>query len=275
MPDIETFHDGEMDRRLGCLVSDEEPSVAAFEDSVDLLSWTEIEAIARSGELDGEKLYGEEFVLDQLQHSSCNPHAAAEVTMKTLVDDFGIQHFHKLSGTYLYSIIIGNGPDAGSSLVKSQELVMSRGMCLDSTCPSNIIRRSGYDTTKADAEALRFRADECYPAKTMQGLWSGLAKGYHAVVCVQVGGSFSQLDSRWLPGFSNGRGNHAVSIDGIKWDGGLLGTASNSWRVSWGARGRMRLDIKRLEQPFDVHTMWLMKGCRYDPQNTPLPGLAQ
>ncbi len=266
------------DRKLG-LIAPPEGFVSAFPlaaDRIPVLSWEQIKDAAKSGEMDGSKKYGEQFVMHQ-QHNNCAGASATTTVMKTIFDRSGV--FRKLSETYTYSLING-GRDSGSMLADACESIQRNGCCLVETCGPNAIFRNMYDTSRADKEAARFRVQECYSVRftgdedlMWRTFWSGLALGFKAGVAIQAGSRFDRVDSYGVAGLDNGGGNHAVHADGLAWiNGELVATSGNTWGVSWGMRGRMNLRQAHFEQTIRVHEHYLIRTAIDDP-NEPMPRL--
>lgn len=249
------------------------PSAA---ENIPALSWAEIEAVAKSGKMDGNKKYDERFVMYQ-RHNNCASASADTIVAKTIFDRSG--EFVKLSDTYTYSWING-GHDQGSMLADACDSIQEHGVCLAESCGPDAIYRRLYDTKKADAEAARFKVRECYAIRTdvaddlmWRTFWTALCLGFKVGVAVQVGGRFDHLDSDGVCGVDGGQGNHAVHSDGIKWAGRLLATSGNTWGTTWGMHGRMNLRQEHFEQTIGVHEHYAVRTAIDDPLH-PMPKLS-
>lgn len=264
------------ERKLG-LIKPPAGFVSAFSpasDVVPVLDWPTINLVAKNGKMDGHKRYGPEFVPYQ-RHNNCASAAADTIVMKTIYDRSGV--FVKLSDTYTYSWING-GRDQGSMLADACESIQEHGVCLAESCGPDAIYRRQYDTAKADAEAARFKAAECYAIRRQSDIdemwrqfWSALCVGFKIGVAVEVGARFENLDSNGICGVDRGQGNHAVHADGIAWAGGqLVATCGNSWGTTFGMQGRMNLIQQHFAETIGVHEHYAVRTAIDDP-HAPFP----
>lgn len=269
-PEMVVDPTGEL-RRLGCLLP---PAgfvctFPVFEDAVPLLSDTQIEDIAKSGSADGRAKFDASWIQDQKSHGSCNGFAAAMALSRARVRR-GLDKVI-LSGAYLYSLM-NRGRDQGSTLDDGMKLLQERGCATAATVGWDAIYPSRYDRAKADAEAARFKGFECYQARTRQGLFSGLALGFDAVVAVHAGNRFMRVDAEGVAGVDGGPGNHAVLADGIYWTArGVTATGANSWNTTYGANGRMGLTWDHFAQTTQYHPFFLIRSTGDDPSGTNPP----
>lgn len=245
---------------------------------VPLLSWDEIEAVAKSGKMDGHKRYGSKFCISQ-KHSNCASASGRNILCKTIYDRTNM--IVNLSDCFLYSLV-NSGRDEGAMLADVMLELERSGICLMSTCGQDDIFRNRYDTRKADEEAKRFRAQECYAIRasndtetTQRSFWSALCLGFKVGVAVQAGSRFDRLDSNGICGVDGGGGNHAVTSDGIAWAGGqIVATSENSWGLGWGANGRMNLIWKHFVQTCAIHEFYAARSATDDPLSENPPEVA-
>ncbi len=232
---------------------------ALLEDHVE--PWSEDQLIAWAKKYGGRraKAFDSSWVENQGSHGSCAGYAAASCLSKARVLR-GLPRVD-LSGAYLYSRCNG-GHDSGSMLQDHMEAIQKFGSCPETQVTVNQIYRHQYDTSAADAAALKFRAWEPYAVASRLGLFTAIAKFGPVEVAVNVGGGFDQFDSNGYPGASNGGGNHAVHADDlIVIDGKLAAVAQNSWG-NWGPmKGRMNLDWDRhLSRPWENHVAFAIRS---------------
>lgn len=201
------------------------------------------------------KLFGTKWIHNQKSHGSCNGYAGAGVygrarKLRGINDDF------QFSGAFLYSLING-GQDNGSALEAGLRKLLSDGVCLADTVLWDMIYPR-LQPSHAKAEAAKHKGLIVYPCETLQGLRTGLAKGFPAVVAVHAGSSFQKLDSRGIAGVSSGRGNHAVGVDDLCYVGGIeTYDMFNSWGTQYGTQGRAYLTDDHFEQTFGSHQFYL------------------
>lgn len=254
-------------RRLGTLIAPQTTAnMPLYETAQKMLSWAEIEDVARSGKMDGKKRFpGKSWIKNQRSHGSCNGFAEAMAGARARFAR-GLERVD-LSGAYAYSLMNG-GRDNGSSLADGRINVAKMGVCSEALVGWDQIYRSSYDTAKADAEAARFKAPdgEVFAVATKQGWYSGLAQGFIAVGAVHVARAFMNVNSAGVAGVDNGPGNHSIGVEGLIWDGGLVETAWNHWDVTYGVEGRMNLLWDHHEQTFKYHEHYLFRAMIDDPQ---------
>jgi hypothetical protein len=148
--------------------------------------------------------------------------------------------------------------DQGSALQAGLKVVETHGAPPESMVPWNMIYPN-QQPREAKAEALKHRGLVCYAAKTLQGLRTGLAKGFVAIVAVHAGGAYQQLNSKGIAGVSAGRGNHATHVDDLVMIGGTeVYDQVNSWGLGYGQSGRSYLTKDHFAQTFGTHTFWLL-----------------
>lgn len=247
-------------RKLGTLKPDAGfvSSMPVFESRVEPLDESTLVRIAKSNTATGRTMFDSSFIQDQGQYGSCNGFAAAAALTRARIRR-GLKR-KTLSGSYLYSLING-GRDNGSMLDDGMRVLQSRGCATIETVKPSQIYPSKYDRSKADREAAKHKAFECYQIGTRDGLWTALALGFDVVVAVHAGNSFSSIDRNGIAGINNGGGNHAVMCDGLLYAGGeIVADGVNSWGTRWGDRGRMLLRWKHFEQTIGVHSFYAIRS---------------
>lgn len=181
------------------------------------------------------------YIKNQRNHGSCNGFAGAAALTKARVRR-GLERVD-LSGAYLYSLING-GMDQGSMLEDGMNALQKHGCASEMTVGWDQIYPRQYDKAKANEEASRNKAFECYALTTEIELLSALAAGFDTVVAVHVTNSFMNVGSDGVAGGSSGPGNHAVSADGFWYDESrnrFITDGVNSWGTTYGREGRMGL----------------------------------
>lgn len=246
-------------RRLGLLPPPEEfvSSLPVFGDVVEPLDRQTLEAIAKSTTATGRTQFDSSFIKDQGQYGSCAGFAGAGCLTRARIRR-GLKRVD-LSGAYLYSLVNG-GRDNGSMLDDGMRALMATGCATAETVKPHQIYPSKYDRAKANREAAKYKALECYQVRTEAELWTALALGFDCVVAVHAGRSFDSLKNG-IAGVDRGQGNHAVMCDGLLWAGGeIVGDGVNSWGTRWGDRGRMLLRWGHFQQTIGIHSFYAIRS---------------
>lgn len=240
-----------------------------IEDSPHMLTMDQIKAIAGNKATDMRAIFDKSWILNQRTHGSCAGFCGAGALSKTRYRRG--QPKQMLSGAYVYSKVNG-GRDRGSALEDVKNALERFGACLLSTVGWDAIYPSRQPST-ADAEASRFKAVESYAVGTLQGAWTALALKFDLAVAVQVGSRFSRLDSEGVAGVDSGAGNHCVHADGVVLakDGSTLQALGvNSWDVTFGEDGRMKLIDRHFIETMKYHMFYAIRSTTDDP-NAPSP----
>lgn len=188
------------------------PSIGTF---TPVLSMDEIKNIVSSEEWDfGRRRFDSSWITNQNGYGSCAAYGASSALSKARV--LGGQDRVDLSGDYLYSLV-NDGRDRGSMLDENMRAITNRGVCKRETVPLGGIYRNKYNTSKADREALRFRAHECYACPDEQSLATALALKMPVVIAIHVTNSWRKFDKDDILAPANGPGNHCEHLDDIKW----------------------------------------------------------
>lgn len=160
------------------------------------------------------------------------------------------------SGAYNYSLING-GVDQGSNLSDGYQTSTENGYVPVELCPWNMIYRR--QTQQFDAIAAKNKAVDPFPARTLQGFKTGLAKGFMGGCAIQVGSNTERLDANGTAGVTRGPGNHAVCAFDIQ----LVNDAFQfptylDWGPQHGRDGWIGLTEAHFAQTFANHMFWLM-----------------
>jgi len=259
------------ERKMGCIPP--EPgfvsAIPVFGDTVEVLDRQTLEKIAKSNVSIGRVRFDTSYIINQGKYGSCNGCAGAMALTRARVRR-GLKRV-MLSGTDLYAQINGNR-DNGSMLNDGMRSITERGVATLEKVPLTKIYRRHYDARGADRQAKKYKAHECYRCSTKGEVWTALALGYDVVFVVQVGGRFSTLNAKGIPGFNRGRGNHAVAGDGLLWvDGEIVADGYNSWGVRYGEKGRMLLPWRFFEQTIGIHSFYAIRSTTDDDEDVPPP----
>lgn len=200
--------------------------------------------------------FGKKWIQNQGSHGSCNGYALAGALAKSRYLR-GIQDGLILSGAYPYSKMNG-GRDNGSALEDGLKVGQEFGCPPESLVPWSMIYPR-MQPANANSEAAKHKAKVCYRAKTLQGLRTGLAQEFTAIVAVHAGGSFQKLNSKGIAGVSSGSGNHAVHVDDLCIVGGtMVYDMANSWGLGYGTEGRAYLTNDTFAGTFRNHAFYLI-----------------
>lgn len=265
MAEIEIIHDatGE-ERRLGSWVNPDDfvcafPTFESYLEGLGESPWDDQQikrVITDPDRVPRRKVFGPSWIQNQRSKGSCNGYALGGGLSKSRYLR-GIQDKLLLSGAFPYSLM-NSGSDNGSALSAGLKVVEQYGSCPESLVPWDQIYPR-LQPASAKAEAAKHKGLICYAAGTIQGLKTGLAKGFVAIVAVHAGGNFQRLNSQGIAMVDSGRGNHAVAIDDLCIVGGtMVFDMPNSWGTGYGQAGRAYLTEDSLEQPWSNHTAYLI-----------------
>jgi hypothetical protein len=153
---------------------------------------------------------------------------------------------------------MNGGRDNGSALSDGLQVIQKYGSCPETLVPWDMIYQR-QQPANAAAEAAKHKGLICYAAGTIQGLRTGLAKGFVAIVAVHAGGNFQRINAQGIAGVDSGGGNHAVHVDDLCIVGGReVFDMVNSWGTNYGTAGRAYLTDDSLKQPWNNHTAYLI-----------------
>lgn len=188
------------------------PTLATF---TPVLSMQEVKKLAGRKSFEfGRKRFDTSWITYQNGYGSCAAYAGASALAKARV--LTGQERVDLSGDYLYSLV-NRGRDSGSMLDDNMRALMERGVCRRETVPLGGIYRSKYNKTKADNEALRFRAHEAYAVPDEQSLATALVLNMPVVIAIHVTNSWRSFDRDDILAPANGPGNHCEHLDDLTW----------------------------------------------------------
>lgn len=162
----------------------------------------------------GREHFDSSWTVDQNGYGKCASSAATYALKKARY--LRGQSVTELSDDYLYSLVNG-GSDRGSTLSENMEAITTRGIATRQTVKFGEIYRNKYDRTKADKEALRFRAHECFTTPSEQELVTALASGIPVVIAIHVGRNWQRFDGDVLIG-DRGMGNHSEHLDDVRYN---------------------------------------------------------
>lgn len=231
-------------RVLACLQSDpaEKAKLRRFSAAVPVMPESEWR------DIDRRTTMGSDFILDQKSHGSCVGFGTAGALMRcAFLNGFP---FQRLSGSYVYSFING-GRDQGANIANALAVIVEKGTPGEQFCGWDNIYPSRI-SAEARNDAANHKALECYVAETFAEMMTAIQlPGFIPVFAVQVGGSFTSLDSEGVCGFDRGSGNHCVHADGAKkLARGWTIDMPNSWNLTFGQRGRGRLTARHVEEVY-------------------------
>lgn len=261
MPDIEELIDlhGNV-RRPGSLEMPEGlvSAFPAFSSAVTPWPEEEIKRVVRdANRVHSRVLFGTEWLTNQASTSACNGHAGASAFSRARFKRDTNNLRVIFSGAWLYSLINGQ-QDNGSVLEHGMRAVQDKGLCEESLVPANMIF-TRQQPANAAAEAAKHKGFQCFVAEDLEQLRTGLAAGYSGVVAIQAGSKFQRLDSQGVCGIDNGRGNHAVCVDDLYWEGGEWRYEMvNSWGPQFGQNGRGKLTDGHFTQTQNFHKFYLV-----------------
>lgn len=183
--------------------------------------------------------------------------------------------FERLSGSYVYSFING-GQDQGANIINALAAIRDHGTSTDELCGWDAIYPSRI-SPEARMAATRFKATELYVAETFEEVMTAIQlSGFIPIFAVQVGNRFTSLDANGVCGFDSGPGNHAVHGDGAKKlaSGEWLIDMPNSWNLTFGQRGRGRLQERHIEG-ISYQECFVIRAHAEDPQEPNSPPVAK
>lgn len=210
-------------------------------------------------------------IKDQDGAGACNGFATAmALQMARFVQ--GMDHV-ELSGWYVYGRLV-HGRDTGSNILQAYDLVGTEGCSPEEYVPYGEFNDRRF-SAEAKAAAPRFRLEFGEKLTTFRQMVSHVMLGGCLNYSLHVGNNFNNLDEDDVPGISRGPGNHAVA-GGLslkkskKW--GWMPGGINSWRDTWGNRGRFRFCEKMIEAGsyFECFTVKAVVDDPLDPENPPV-----
>jgi hypothetical protein len=208
------------------------------------------------GRIPARKTFGPKWVQNQRTKGSCNGYAEAGGYSKARYRR-GIMDGKLFSGAFAYGLMNG-GRDQGSQLqdgLKNLELV---GIAEEQYADWDDIYPSLWKSGARENAALH-KGIVCYAAETIDGLKTGLCKGFIAIVAVHAGNNFQRISKSGIAGIDYGPGNHAVHCDDLCIVGNReVFDMQNSWGIEYGAEGRAYLHEDSFAGTFKNHTFYLI-----------------
>ena len=224
--------------------------------------------------VDGETVYDitvdqdHAFVADGIAVHNCAGYAAASALERARARR-GLEYV-ELSGDGIYAAV-NRGVDQGSGLENNMVWLRDNGIPPASEVPRWEYRKNRIPA-KAYEEGKRFKGFETFAIRTELELASALVAGFSCVIACHAGNGGRSPDG--LIDWTNGVGNHSVVMDDLRlrnrvWDFQI----ANSWKLSWGERGRGWLQWARhLSNPIKYHMFYAIRSTNDDPQgNNPPP----
>lgn len=246
-------------RRLGTLAppADMVCAMPVFEETNEVMDMADIIKLAKNPDkTPSEVMFGDEWMQNQNSHGSCAGYGGSGGFGKTRFKR-GIRDKKRFSGAFLYSLVNG-GRDNGSIPEDVLRKMLEVGVCLEETVPWDQIYPR-QQSSNAKAEAALYKGLDGYVAKSIEGLYTGMARGLIAMIVVHAGRNFQRLNDKGVAGVDSGSGNHAIHADELVFEGGdLFMKGVNSWGLQYGQRGRAKLHRSSIEQPWRNHRMYLL-----------------
>lgn len=176
-------------------------------------------------------------ILDQAQTASCTGHGTATAMARAW--QMAGHAPRAFSACYIYGKING-GLDQGA-IVSDAATQLLAGVCTETTVPEGMIYARQFPPG-ADAEAARFRAEDCYHLGTYDEIVSALMYGWLPVFGILVGDDFGNLDADGVSPVGGDSG-HCLTGAGLKFtrSRAMAVETQNSWGPAWGDSGFTRL----------------------------------
>lgn len=212
--------------------------------------------ITADGRVPRRVTFSDYWIQDQKSHGSCNGFAGAGVYAKARFLR-GIRDRLRFSGAMLYGQM-NRGRDNGSMLEDGLKHLQADGICEEKFAGWDAIYPARWAPGAKENAALH-KGLACYAAETLQGVRTGLAKGFPCVIAVQAGGNFQRLNAKGVAGVDSGSGNHAIHADDLCMVGGTeVFDAVNSWGLGYGTNGRAYLTADSFAGTFRSHAFYLI-----------------
>ncbi len=214
-------------------------------------------------------VFGDAWIKDQDGRGACAGYAAAAALERARARR-GLPYV-ELSGDGIYAAVNG-GSDRGSGLENNMVWLRDNGIPPAVEVPRWEYRKNRIPA-KAYEEGKRFKGFECFAIRTELELASANVAGFACVIACHAGNGGLSPDD--LIQWSNGVGNHSVVQDDIRlrnkvWEFQI----ANSWKLSWGDRGRGWLQCSRhLSNPVRNHMFYAIRSTTDDPKGDNPPPL--
>ncbi|MDR3582607.1 MAG: hypothetical protein P4L67_05010 [Candidatus Pacebacteria bacterium] len=176
-------------------------------------------------------------VLDQNGYNGCTHYSSTQGLMFARLQS-GQPHA-QLEPLYSYSVATG-GWNVGTSILDAAAQIAKVGICEVGQIPASLANPRSF-SAKAVANALRFRFEIDQQLNSWEEVQSEAGGRRRAVIlAIQVGNTYSNLDSEGCMGVDRGPGNHAILIAGGKKtlrNGKPALRHCGSWSRAWGQNG--------------------------------------
>lgn len=176
-------------------------------------------------------------VLDQDGHGSCVGHGSVSAFQHSW-NRSGYDASVRFSACWIYGLING-GQDNGAIVQDAIQVMVSKGVCLESTVPENMIYQRNFPAAAA-AEAAHYRAQDYYLIDTPDEIGTAVQLRYAVSTGKNVYGNFDPDAQGVLPPPRGGvQGGHCMcAVGGMKQINGVWHVKEkNSWGTKWGAGG--------------------------------------
>lgn len=209
-------------------------------------------------------------IKDQNGKGACNGHAAA-LTLELERYAAGETHV-PLSAWFVYAILCG-GVDRGSNIMDALTLLSAQG-----TCPETLVKYATINPQSLSAEAhqsaANYKIELGTRCQTYQEIGTAIQRRRPLNASICVGNRFNSLDADGVPGWSEGMGNHAITLafgmkKSARW--GWLVKMANSWSTQWGLNGFCWLPLTRLPESgyFECYEVRAVTDTPGDATNPP------
>lgn len=185
-------------------------SLPSREELIDL-----VESQEYQNNVGGISRYDSSWTKNQNGWGKCASSAATYAVEKAR--SIGGQKRIELSDDYLYSLVNG-GRDQGSTLGENLRAITQNGIATRQMVKEGQIFRRQYDNTKADKEALRFRAHEGFATPSEQETVVALLGMKPVVIAIHVGRNWKNFDANGVLVGDRGPGNHSEHLDHVRYN---------------------------------------------------------
>lgn len=176
-------------------------------------------------------------ILDQNGYGACTYYSSTQGLMYARLQS-GQPHA-QLEPLFGYSIATG-GWNIGTSILEAAQQISEQGQCEVGQIPARLASPRSF-TAQARANAMRFRFEIDQKLESWADVLSEVGgRRRAAIVAVQVGRDYNNLDSDGCMGVNRGPGNHAILLAGgkkMRKDGRPCVKHAGSWSTSWGQNG--------------------------------------
>jgi C1A family cysteine protease len=176
-------------------------------------------------------------ILDQNGYGACTHYASTQGLMYARLQS-GQPHV-QLEPLFSYSIATG-GWNTGTSILQASKQISEQGVCEAGKITAKLANPRSF-SAEARSNAMRFRIEIDQKLESFDELLSEVGgRRRAAIASIQVGWTYSKLDSEGCMGVDRGMGNHAILIAGGKKtlkSGQPALKHAGSWGAAWGRSG--------------------------------------